>query len=316
MSAKRLIKIFQTDDRESLEAFLQETDDVELTLERVPEKYSLLLDSPPILSVAAFFGATNCFHLLALSGADLEHTDNKNRYPVHFAVMNGKSDIFNILDSFSIDFTVVDSNKVGCLHYASQFGCFDVVQQLWQRNFSIDLKDSFGLTPVHYSAFSKESTIIEFYKSKGAKLNENSHYGTPFCIAVKFNSIEVVKYLIDQNINPNQFINEDETALMYSIRNNYEEIAQYIIKSSKDIDQKNGDGWTALHQAASRGQINMCQFLIENDADINATTFFGATPLLLAKNGNYDELTKYLEKNGASLRVNNKRFFEFSGIDV
>ena len=314
MKTKRLLNIFINDDCDELVEYLKETDDVEQTLKNPPKIYSLLTDSPPLISVAAFFGAFNCFQYLNMNDASLDHLDLKKRHPVHFASCGGNMDILDLMDSQSCDFSITDAYNVTCMHFAAQFGHINVVNRFWQRNFSMYAKDSLGRNAIHYSAFSDNTDVIEFFRSKGADLNTKSGSGTPFCIAVKSNSYNIVKYLIEKNIDPNQFVNKNETALMYSIRKNYDQISQCIIENSKRIDQANDDGWTALHFAASLGKRNICDLLIKYDANINATTKFGTTPLLLSKNHHFSELSEYLEKEGASLRSSNHRTFNFHEI--
>lgn len=309
MDSNSLLQIFITDCAEKLEKYLFECDDVEQTINNISKQIPILYDSPPLLSVAAFFGSINCFKMLCLNNASIEHTDNKQRYPVHFAVCGGNMEILDILDSFSADYTVLDSNKIGCMHYASQFGQFNVVQRLLQRNFSFNARDSFGMSAVHYSAMFNSSVLIEFFHSKGAHLDIKSKCGTPFCIAVKHNSPEVVKYLIDNGVDSNQIINKrKDNALMYSIKKSFDDVAILIIENCHDIDQKNDEGWTAFHLAASLGKERICEELLKHDADINATTLFGATPLLLSMNGNFDELSHFLEKEGGALRVSSFNF--------
>lgn len=304
MNSEALLQIFITDCSEKLEKYLLEFDDVEQTINYIPKQIPMLQDSPPLISVASFFGAINCFKILCLNNASIDHTDKLQRYPVHFAVCGGNMDILDILDSYSADYTVVDSNKTGCLHYASQFGQFNVVQRLFQRNFLYKTKDSFGMSAIHYSAMFNSSDLINFYHSKGAHLNSKSRHGTPFCIAVKSNAPEVVKYLIENGVDYNQIINKhNDNALMYSIKKNYDEIATIIINNCQNVDEKNDDGWTALHLAASLGRERICETLINHDADINATTSLGATPLLLSLNNNFSELAQFLENEGATIKA-------------
>lgn len=309
MDSDSLLQIFITDCSEKLEEYLLEFDDVEQTVNHISKQISVLQDSPPLISVASFFGAIHCFQILCLNNASIEHTDDKERYPVHFAVCGGNMEILDILDSYSANYTVLDSNKAGCLHYASQFGQIDVVQRLLQRNFSFKTKDAFGMNAIHYSAMFNSSDIIDFFHSKGAHLNTKSRYGTPFCIAVKNNSSEVVKYLIDNGIDSNQIVNKhQENALMYSIKKNFDEVAIAIIKSYKNIDEKNDNGWTALHLAASLGRERICETLINYDADVNATTLLGITPLRLCLNNNYNELAQFLENEGATIKASSFTF--------
>lgn len=310
MSSNDLIQIFIADDQVKLQNYLLHRENVNQSLPNLPYSFPLLMDSPPLISIAAFFGAYNCFQYLFLSNANITALDKKERSLVHFACCGGNLDILDILDSLSADFKLVDSNNVGCLHYASQFGHINVVQRLWQRNFPINEKDSLGMTPIHYSAMFDSIDVIDFFYSKGISLNPRSAGGTPFSIAVKNNCLKVVIYLLNLGVSPNQIIDDDpdENALFYAIRMNFEEIAIQLIKNSTNYDKSNSGGWTALHMAASLGRLTICKELINNNANVNSVTFFGATPLLLAKNNGFDDVVSYLEDEGGVFRNESNTF--------
>jgi hypothetical protein len=105
----RQLDIFRTDDVDSLEASLQESDTPDdrlvLTDPTLPE---ILRNSPPLVSVCAFYGAVRCFNLLQSRNASISLADRKGRVPVHFAAA-GSVELCDLLESIGADFSTTDS---------------------------------------------------------------------------------------------------------------------------------------------------------------------------------------------------------------
>jgi hypothetical protein len=92
---------------------------------------------PPLISVAAFFGATRCFQLfIARTDVNLFAVDGEDRTVLHFAVAGGKLTILKAI----ISFTSAGANLLaGALQMAVAFGQIDAYEFLAGRD-DVDMK--------------------------------------------------------------------------------------------------------------------------------------------------------------------------------
>jgi hypothetical protein len=78
---------------------------------------------------------------------------------------------------------------------------------LQELGVSVDHEDEYGLTALHYAAWSGYCDCVEFLMKKGAYVNAHSNnYGTPLCLAVLKGHLDVVKLLLEEhraNVNAN-----------------------------------------------------------------------------------------------------------------
>jgi len=90
---------------------------------------------------------------------------------------------------------------------------------------------------------------------------------TPLINAASFNSIEVVKLLVENGANINHKVNVGTTPLMLATSNNFE-ITDYLLKNGAKVNVKNNDGLTPLHWAAQFAKNKKTlKILLEKGAD-------------------------------------------------
>ena len=149
---------------------------------------------------------------------------------------------------------------------------------------------------------------------------------SPFAAAILFGNVEVIKYMISQGADVN-----DYDALEWAIkgpfnRNNADmlkylvsqgtdikkvgdkllceteniETVKYLVSQGADVNVKDNYGKTPLHAAASRYEgIECAKLLVSNGADVNERDKNGKTPLDYAKENVRTEIINYLRSVGA-----------------
>jgi len=115
---------------------------------------------------------------------------------------------------------------------------------------SINIKDDYGFTPLHFAVSNNNPKKIEILLQMGANVNAKSHYGfTPIYHAVgKHSDLEIVNLLIG---------------------------------SGAKVNIKNRDGITPLHYAAW-GTADKIESLLKAGANPNVTSKSGRTPYDMA----------------------------------
>jgi hypothetical protein len=140
-----------------------------------------------------------------------------------------------------------------------------------------------------YCTISEAKNVI----NNGYDVNQTGEVnGTPLIEAVTFNTIEIVKLLVENGANINHKVDVGTTPLMLATSNNFE-ITDYLLKNGAKINVKNNDGLTPLHWAA--------QFA-ENEKTLKILLEKGADPTVKDKDGK--TALDYLNEN-EDLRYSN-----------
>jgi hypothetical protein len=85
------------------------------------------------------------------------------------------------------------------LHLAAYFGVHEAANTLIIRGQSLDLKDSYGQTPLSYAALKGHKAVVKLLLEKGAELETKDKYGqTPLSYAALKGHEAVVKLLLEK----------------------------------------------------------------------------------------------------------------------
>ena len=119
---------------------------------------------------------------------------------LHIAVKKNKYDFVKMLESFDIDFDIVDGHGNSVLHHAVI--SFDMVSYVLDRsNVNVNKRNNYGQTALHMavSAMYKNAGIVKILIEKGADVNaKDNDDKTPLYVAVENWNIDTAKLLILQ----------------------------------------------------------------------------------------------------------------------
>jgi len=229
----------------------------------------LLTNSPPLLSVAAYYQAIKCFKFLLDKGADISHLDEMEVPLSHFAVAGGSMEIIESLVQKGVDFSKT-------LHLAAEYGHYEVFLYLHQT-FSLDLqeKDQYNRTFLHIASSSGNIKLVSFLIEKGLDINEidGIHFcvllgflfirlWTPLHFAVEKRRTGIVKHLLSNsriNINCKDFVFESTLImwheygncmpLHHAVMNGDLEIAELLLNSNGiDVNCKDGVDYIVMKE--------------------------------------------------------------------
>ena len=116
-------------------------------------------------------------------------------------------------------------------------------------------------------------------------------------------NIELIKQLIDSNIDVNVKRDRGETPLHIAAIFSRYEIAKLLISKGAYVNAMNDDGFTPLHEAAysftgGSGPIRTIELLISKGADVNSKSESGGTPLDIANTWGHEPAAAILRKHG------------------
>lgn len=299
--------VIRSDDVDLLENYVLEigTTDCTPTISETDSELDRILSAnPPLICIAAFFGATKCFDFLQMSGADLDLTDSNGVSLVHFASCGGSLDICDSLDSTGADFNCHDTAGMSCLHYACKYGRSALVERFITRNFDIHEPGPMNYLPIHFACFSNSFEVCEILIENGCDINATvGEKVTPFTIALK-NSVPALRCLLKHHAKSDNIIRHNRTAFLEACYTGEIEIVTVFLEAGIDVNQGDAKlGWTPLIYAASRGHLEVIQMLVDHEANVNKTSCNGLSPALAARNNDHPEAEKLLVSRGAVYHV-------------
>ena len=162
------------------------------------------------------------------------------------------------------------------------------------------------LTIALYDAIELEDTDkIERLLNNGHDMDlRDSYGGTPLMWATDQGRIEIVVFLVSMGVDVNARDNNDKTALMKAIEHGHIEIVSILLDNDDiDVDAADENGWTALLMASTHGETEIVKMLLAKGADMNATDYNGWTSLLVASDNGHIEIVKELLRNGADVNT-------------
>jgi len=175
-----------------------------------------------------------------------------------------------VADMINRHFTVEETTA---LHVANTP---EMVSVLVGHGANIDIKDAFGLTPLHISAVNADAEIADVLLAEGAAVDALCElYWTP---------------------------------LTYAIDHKHEDMAVKLLTAGASVDVADLRGRTPLCHSAAHGYTALVKILLENNAAVDAVDNDGNTPLLLnsrSRRGNI-ETAKALVAAGAVYKHKNK----------
>ena len=192
------------------------------------------------------------------------------------------------------DVNLKNNGGMTALMNASAVGSDELVELLINAGARVNEVDNDGRTAIFYAC--RGYDVCSFYN------NYNSFYGYSFS-----ESVEVVKFLIDNGADVNLKNNGGMTALM-SASDVSHELIELLIKSGARVNEVDDNGKSALMYACenhiiSSSDIEVVKFLIDNGANVNLKSNDSETALMNAYIRGNKELVELLINSGADANL-------------
>ncbi|MBV6623761.1 MAG: ankyrin repeat domain-containing protein [Rivularia sp. (in: Bacteria)] len=250
-----------------------------------PNPYFSTSPQKTLLICAIEANSQSTVELLIAKGANINHS-----LPYIKSV-----DWLKFLIAQGADINRKDYGDKTLLHYAVINNKKEIIELLLLHNLDVNAKDYSGNTPLHLVAGLNHNNRIDldyylFIRNEPHfdKRSENIRLG-------------IIKLLVDNDAIIDIKNNDENTALHLSIKTNYQDIAKYLLEKGTNFDAKNKKGKTPLMYAVEEvGSIPIMKLLIDSGADINAKDNEGNTVLdIAAKYGNKELVEKFIKDNTA-----------------
>lgn len=253
-----------------------------------------LQNEPPIISIAVYYGARNCFKLIADRYQDFFAVDNLNHPITLFAILGDDCDLIDMLKKVGQDFSV-------CLPFAAQNNkgtVFRFIYQIYNQTIDLNEKDENHNASVHYAAQNGDFELIKFLNDNSANMDIKNQDGmTPLAIAAKYGFSDIVRYLAKlDSVDVNSKDNHGMTPLNWGVESGHSNCVSFLLEANDvRINEADEKGIAPLHMAALKGYTPMVVAIAEShDVNIEQLTADGRSVLhCAAENGN-EETVRYI----------------------
>jgi len=129
-------------------------------------------------------------------------------------------------------------------------------------------------------------------------IDTNNIDPTLLYIAAEHNHLDIVTFLIDNNVNTDQPHQHGWTPLHIATQNNHLRIIETLVEHKANLHKKDNNGWTPLHVSACSNRPDATRLLLNKQANKDITNHRGQTPLYIAaQSGHGDVVHQLLEQN-------------------
>ncbi|KAK3610372.1 hypothetical protein CHS0354_008648 [Potamilus streckersoni] len=206
----------------------------------------------------------------------------------------------------------------------------------------VNFYDEYGDTPLLAAAKQGSVDICRLLVENGAIINQPCQlsHQTPLHVAIEHSHLEVVKFLLEKDADPQLADNVGITPLYAAlkVKNNQAEYVKRLIQSGCDVnigsqdhapiflatrknllpcvkllcetgcckDIANKYGVTPVYEAAMKGHTEVLSYLLDQGCSPNRVDMYGQSPLHVATLYGHTEAVRLLTQAGANLKLRNQ----------
>ncbi|XP_008205448.1 putative ankyrin repeat protein RF_0381 isoform X2 [Nasonia vitripennis] len=243
---------------------------------------------------------------------------------LHLAVSLGKAELVKIILKKGASVTVSNDRLETPLHISCKRrkpevllknDVLTIIKLLLKHGAPINAKG--GLceeTPLLFAIKNKHhcGKIVKLLLSNGANVNDYDMYRkTALHIAVENSDRKMIKLLLEHNADVNVKNCNGRTPLHLAVRGRYIDIAKMLLSHGADVNDIIYDfeeyRWTALHIAVKNKDEKMIKLLLEYNSNVNAKEDHYRTPLHIASVSHCPDIAKILLNAGADINDADKQ---------
>ena len=259
------------------------------------------------VSCTAFHCACHCGHLDIVKyfveerNCNLESRNGCGTNPLHYAVGAGNLNIVKyLMEERGANPMCTGEDNANVLHYACRSGNLDMLKYIEKKcpTLSCDVADLTGKTPLHEAAQSTTQDVLKYllnkkqYKEKG----RDHHDANLLIFAAGAGSLEIVKYLIQEQEFDREGANVGNTPLHLACAHNSINVVKFLIEEmGVNTSCQSMDGNSSVHTAVQKGSLDVVKYLLEGKhCDFNCYNNDGYNPLHYAALAGKLNIAKYL----------------------
>ncbi|KAL5509390.1 hypothetical protein EMCRGX_G004757 [Ephydatia muelleri] len=226
---------------------------------------------------------------------------------LHFASMNGHTNIAKLLISAGLDINQQNPDGATPLYVASETGYAQVVKVLVENHANLNLKLKLtGESALHVAAFRGHSNVALVLITAGCDVNSQANNGsTALFHASQKGHLGVVNALLAAGCNVNLCKEHDAAPLCIASCSGHLNVVHALIGANSDINNQTKDGLTALCYASHHGHLSLVHTLISAGANVNLCSNFKYSALYCASERGHEDIVSLLVAANADINMKN-----------
>ena len=242
--------------------------------------------------------------------AELRETQIRNQLTAVLfdAVKEENIEVMNYLlgkKYFDIDWQ--NSEGKTALHIAAENGRVGAFKCLDDNGASLTIRDKEGYPPVHRAIINQQMSIIEYAHTKHASFQHTADGLSNIHVAAALNRPEILKYYIENTVNPSIADYSDMTTLHHACKNNNLATIDVIVSNvCGNVNSKDRYGNTPLHYLCMASGTSPVSLLLSvTRIDVNLRNRKFETPLFIAVSKRKVDAVEALLNHGADKSLGN-----------
>ena len=253
---------------------------------------------------------------LIMQGAKLDIPNNYGFYPIHFAVRSAQTNIIKILTENNADINIKsigEKSGITPLYYAIAYNDTEInlyiIDSLLKQKANPNIPNKEGYYPIHAAIHLGNLEVVKILIENNVDVNVKSIKDgvTPLYYAMGYGkqkiSIPIIDYLLKQKADPTITFS-GYYPIHAAILNGHCDAVEVLIKNNVNINVYGGEGVYPIHYAAQNGHLELVKMLLQKtDVNIKAQAEHQVTPLWLAAQNGHLETIKYLVEHKADVNT-------------
>ena len=132
------------------------------------------------------------------------------------------------------------------------------------------------------------------------RIPKNVSFGSSLLKAVSDDNIDLIRFLLSINTNPNAVDQNNQTALHVASELNHDKSMILLLQANANSNLQDNKGRTPLYIASLKGHIEIVSLLLESNANPDLQSDNGSTPLFIASQEGHSDIVALLLKNIAN----------------
>lgn len=279
------------------------------------ELIDILLAANANVNIEGLYGATPlgsstiCSEAVAKflqAGADVNFQKDKRPTALMLAAQNRNIESVKLLLDAGADVHAKDFDEMTPLLHAVKSGSLETTKFLYEKGGKNDLSNEVAAAiALFYAASNAQPEMMKFLLQTEINPNVKDKNGlTAITTAAMRNNTKVAQLLIEAGANANITGSQNQSPLSWAAQYGSTEIVKLLLAAKADVNPK--ENWSPLINAARHNHVEVMEILINAGAKINLPAYDGRTALMDAATGLNMEAVKFLIKNGADINARDK----------
>ncbi|ORX71041.1 ankyrin [Anaeromyces robustus] len=193
----------------------------------------------PLIYYAIKSGELPIVQLLLQYNANFDFKNKSNIFEILDILLNNpNTDIFEYLIKNKIDIHDFNGNMIKNLILRNRL---DLLKILVEHNLNIELKDRYGYSPLVIAVHNRNLPIVNYLLNIGADIRQLNRHIRIIEVMIFHHELDLLKILIEHNLNVNAQDDDGNTLLIYAIRNRQIDIIEYLLKVGVNINYVKSD---------------------------------------------------------------------------